>query len=109
MIAIALACEPRVLIADEPTTALDVTIQAQILTVLDELKEAIGMATLLVSTTWAWWRGAPTTVGSTSCTRDGSSRRRRPGRLFAEMRHPYTQALSALDPRLDPTMRARRS
>ena len=49
MIAIALACEPRVLIADEPTTALDVTIQAQILSVLDELKERLGMATLLVT------------------------------------------------------------
>ena len=49
MIAIALACEPRVLIADEPTTALDVTIQAQILTLLDDLKERLGMATLLVT------------------------------------------------------------
>src|SRR5581483_8586769 len=49
MIAIALSCEPRVLIADEPTTALDVTIQAQILSVLDELKSRLGMATLLIT------------------------------------------------------------
>ena len=49
MIAIALTCEPRVLLADEPTTALDVTIQAQILSVLDELKDRLGMATLLVT------------------------------------------------------------
>ena len=44
MIAIALACEPKLLIADEPTTALDVTIQAQILELMMELKEKLGMA-----------------------------------------------------------------
>ena len=49
MIAIALACEPKVLIADEPTTALDVTIQAQILALLDDLEQRLGMATLLVT------------------------------------------------------------
>ncbi len=49
MIAIALACEPQVLLADEPTTALDVTIQAQILALLDDLKDRLGMATLLVT------------------------------------------------------------
>ena len=49
MIAIALACEPKVLLADEPTTALDVTIQAQILALLDDLEERLGMATLLVT------------------------------------------------------------
>ena len=49
MIAIALACEPKVLLADEPTTALDVTIQAQILRVLDDLEQRLGMATLLVT------------------------------------------------------------
>ncbi len=49
MIGIALACEPKLLIADEPTTALDVTIQDQILVLLDELKERLGMAVLLIT------------------------------------------------------------
>ena len=49
MIAMALACEPKLLIADEPTTALDVTIQAQILALLEDLKERLGMAMLLVT------------------------------------------------------------
>ena len=49
MIAIALACEPKLLIADEPTTALDVTIQAQILELIMELKEKLGMAVLLIT------------------------------------------------------------
>ena len=49
MIAIALACEPKLLIADEPTTALDVTIQAQILELIMELKEKLGMAVILIT------------------------------------------------------------
>lgn len=49
MIAIALACEPKLLIADEPTTALDVTIQAQILELMMELKEKLGMAIILIT------------------------------------------------------------
>ena len=49
MIAMALACNPRLLIADEPTTALDVTIQAQILELLAELREEFGMAILLIT------------------------------------------------------------
>src|SRR6201994_903777 len=49
MIAMALACEPKLLIADEPTTALDVTIQAQILNLLKDLKERLGMAMLLIT------------------------------------------------------------
>jgi oligopeptide transport system ATP-binding protein len=49
MIAIALACEPKLLIADEPTTALDVTIQAQILELIMELKQKIGMAVILIT------------------------------------------------------------
>src|SRR5678815_2032855 len=49
MIAMALACDPKVLIADEPTTALDVTIQAQILELLAGLKQRLGMAVLLIS------------------------------------------------------------
>lgn len=49
MIAIALACEPKLLIADEPTTALDVTIQAQILELMMELKDKLGMAILMIT------------------------------------------------------------
>src|SRR6202022_1870731 len=49
MIAIALSCDPQLLIADEPTTALDVTIQAQILSLLAELKRARGMAMVLIT------------------------------------------------------------
>jgi oligopeptide/dipeptide ABC transporter ATP-binding protein len=49
MIAMALACQPKLLIADEPTTALDVTIQAQILELLEELQEKMGMALLFIS------------------------------------------------------------
>ena len=49
MIAIALACEPKLLIADEPTTALDVTIQAQILELMMELKDKIGMSIIMIT------------------------------------------------------------
>ena len=49
VIAIALACEPQILIADEPTTALDVTIQAQILELMRELQERIGMSVILIT------------------------------------------------------------
>jgi peptide/nickel transport system ATP-binding protein len=49
MIAIALACNPKLLIADEPTTALDVTIQAQILDLMQDLKDRLGMAVMLIT------------------------------------------------------------
>ena len=49
MIAIALACEPKLLIADEPTTALDVTIQAQILELMMDLKDKLGMAIIMIT------------------------------------------------------------
>src|SRR5260370_2163695 len=49
MIAMALACEPKILIADEPTTALDVTIQKQILELIDDLRKRLGMAVILVT------------------------------------------------------------
>ena len=52
MIAMALSCNPQLLIADEPTTALDVTIQAQILDLLDEMKARLGMAMMLITQRW---------------------------------------------------------
>jgi ABC-type dipeptide/oligopeptide/nickel transport system ATPase component len=60
MIAMALACKPAILIADEPTTALDVTIQAQILELLKHLQEMLGMAVLLITHDLAWWPRPPT-------------------------------------------------
>jgi peptide/nickel transport system ATP-binding protein len=99
MIAIALTCEPRVLLADEPTTALDVTIQAQILSVLDELKERLGMATLLVTHDMGVVAGRTERINvmyagrlvETAPTEE----------LFRAMRHPYTQALLGSIPMLD--------
>ena len=60
MIAMALACHPALLIADEPTTALDVTIQAQILHCSARLQAEMDMACCSSRTTWAWWRRSPT-------------------------------------------------
>ena len=73
MIAMALACDPQLLIADEPTTALDVTVQAQILDLLQELQQRTGMASSSSPTIWAWWPRSPT--GSWSCMPAASSRR----------------------------------
>jgi oligopeptide/dipeptide ABC transporter ATP-binding protein len=99
MIAIALACEPRVLIADEPTTALDVTIQAQILSVLDELKARLGMATLLVTHDMGVVAGRADRISVMYAGRIVETAPTE--RLFAHMRHPYTQALLGSIPRLD--------
>jgi len=99
MIAIALACEPRVLIADEPTTALDVTIQAQILSVLDDLKARLGMATLLVTHDMGVVAGRTNRINVMYAGRIVESAPTE--ELFRAMRHPYTQALLGSIPRLD--------
>ena len=60
MIAQALACEPKLLIADEPTTALDVTVQAEILKLMRDLRHRVDAGIILIPTTWAWSRTCPT-------------------------------------------------
>jgi oligopeptide/dipeptide ABC transporter ATP-binding protein len=99
MIAIALACEPRVLLADEPTTALDVTIQAQILSVLDGLKERLGMATLLVTHDMGVVAGRAERINVMYAGRIVETAPT--DELFRAMRHPYTQALLGSIPKLD--------
>ena len=91
MIAIALACEPKLLIADEPTTALDVTIQAQILSLLDEMKERLGMAVLLITHDMGVVAGRTDRVNVMYAGRmvEGAATRR----LFEHMHHPYSQGL----------------
>ncbi len=98
MIAIALACEPRVLIADEPTTALDVTIQAQILRLLSDLKDRLGMAMILITHDMGVVAGNTDRINVMYAGRIVESTDT--GSLFDRMRHPYTQALLASIPRL---------
>lgn len=98
MIAIALACEPKLLIADEPTTALDVTIQAQILSLLDDLKERLGMGLVLVTHDLGVIAGRADRVLVMYAGRVVEEARTK--ELFAGMRHPYTQALLASIPRI---------
>ena len=99
MIAIALACNPRLLIADEPTTALDVTISAQILTLLRRLVADTGTALVLITHDLGVVAGMCDTVHVMYSGRIVESAGRRP--LFAEPRHPYTTGLLASVPRLD--------
>jgi len=98
MIAMALSCEPKVLIADEPTTALDVTIQAQILDLLDELKSRLHMAMLLITHDMGVIAGHADRVNVMYAGRLVETTET--GNLFAHMHHPYTQALLASIPRL---------
>jgi oligopeptide/dipeptide ABC transporter ATP-binding protein len=98
MIAIALACEPKVLLADEPTTALDVTIQAQILALLDDLEDRLGMATLLVTHDMGVVAGRADRISVMYAGRIVESAST--ADIFGRMRHPYTQALLGSIPRL---------
>jgi peptide/nickel transport system ATP-binding protein len=99
LIAIALACEPRLLIADEPTTALDVTIQAQILELLKELVAGSGTALIMLTHDLGVVAGLCDHVHVMYSGRIVESAPRRP--LFAQPRHPYTGGLLASIPRLD--------
>jgi peptide/nickel transport system ATP-binding protein len=98
MIAMALVCEPKLLIADEPTTALDVTTQAQILELLDELKTALGMAMILVTHDMGVIANRTDRVAVMYSGRIVESAET--GALFGRMRHPYTEALFASIPHL---------
>ena len=99
MIAMALACDPRLLIADEPTTALDVTLQAQILDLMRELKAASGAAIILITHDL----GVVAEVcDEVAVMYAGEIVERAPvDELFAKPQHPYTVGLLGSIPRLD--------
>ena len=99
MIAIALACRPQLLIADEPTTALDVTIQAQILDLLAELKAEMGMAVMLI--THAMGVVAEVAQRVVVMYAGRVIEEATVEDLFARPRHPYTQGLIRSIPRID--------
>src|SRR6266508_4314872 len=99
MIALALACEPKLLIADEPTTALDVTIQAQILDILNKLRKEVGMALVMITHDLGVVAGL--------CDRINVMyagfivEHAETDELFANTRHPYTLGLLRSIPRMD--------
>src|ERR1700757_3826369 len=99
MIAMAMACKPKLLIADEPTTALDVTIQAQILELMQEMKDKLGMSVMLITHAMG--------VVAETCQRvvvmyAGKVVEEAPVEsLFGNPRHPYTQGLIRSIPRVD--------
>ncbi len=99
MIAIALCCNPKLLIADEPTTALDVTIQAQILDLLIEMKSRLGMAIMLI--THAMGVVAETAQRVVVMYAGKVVEEASVEQLFAAPRHPYTQGLIRSIPRID--------
>jgi oligopeptide/dipeptide ABC transporter ATP-binding protein len=99
MIAMGLACEPDLLIADEPTTALDVTIQAQILELVADLRDRLGLAVLLITHDLGVVAGLCDRIavmyGGRLVELGGATE------LFAEAGHPYTSGLLRSTPRLD--------
>jgi oligopeptide/dipeptide ABC transporter ATP-binding protein len=99
IIAMGLVCSPKLLIADEPTTALDVTIQAQILDILDRLRKELSMAVLLITHDMGVIAGRTDRV---VVMYGGKKAEESPtDELFKSMRHPYTQALLASMPSLE--------
>jgi oligopeptide/dipeptide ABC transporter ATP-binding protein len=99
MIAIAIACEPKLLIADEPTTALDVTVQAQILLLLDRLRRELGMALIMISHDFGV---VAATCDHVQVMYAGRLVERGPvAEILERAHHPYTAGLMRLVPRLD--------
>jgi len=99
MIAMALSCNPKLLIADEPTTALDVTIQAQILEILQRLADELGTAVIMITHDLGVVAGMCDTVNvmyAGKIVEKGSAKE-----LFKEPKHPYTKGLIQSVPRLD--------
>ena len=101
MIAMALACQPRLIIADEPTTALDVTVQAQILDLLKELTHETGAALILITHDL----GVVARYADHVAVMYGGRivEQAAAAELYARPRHPYTRGLLASIPRLDST------
>ncbi|MEZ2147001.1 ABC transporter ATP-binding protein [Bradyrhizobium sp. DN5] len=99
MIAMALACKPKLIIADEPTTALDVTIQAQILDLLQDMKDRFGMAVMLI--THAMGVVAETAQRVVVMYAGKVVEEALVDDLFGDPRHPYTQGLIRSIPRID--------
>ena len=100
MIAMAISCNPRLLIADEPTTALDVTIQAQILDLLRNLQKERGMALVLITHNMGVVSEMARRVAVMYA---GQVMEQRPvAQLFADPQHPYTEALLAALPERGP-------
>jgi peptide/nickel transport system ATP-binding protein len=99
MIAMALSCNPKLLIADEPTTALDVTIQAQILDLLQEMKSRLGMSIMLITHAM----GVVAEVAQRVVVMYAGKVVEEAGvdRLFSNPAHPYTQGLIRSIPRID--------
>jgi oligopeptide transport system ATP-binding protein len=105
MIAIALACDPDVLIADEPTTALDVTIQAQILELVKELRQKLGMAIIWITHDLGVIAGIADRV---MVMYGGQVVEQAPvAELFANPQHPYTRALLKTIPKITGEREAR--
>ena len=98
MIAMALACEPKILVADEPTTALDVTIQAQIIELLRELRSKLGMSILLITHNFGIVKGFADRV--MVLYRGDIVEQGTVDSVLENAQHPYTQALIACIPRL---------
>ncbi|MFM2130257.1 MAG: hypothetical protein RL477_1803, partial [Pseudomonadota bacterium] len=105
MIAMALANEPDLLIADEPTTALDVTVQAQILALLQDLQKKMGMALLLITHDL----GIVRHMADRICvmTEGRIVEQGKAGDIFGNPQHPYTRKLLAAEPRSQPGRDAR--
>lgn len=104
MIAMALMCKPEVIVADEPTTALDVTVQAQILDLLIEVKDNLGAAIVLITHDLGVVAGLADRVAvmyGGRIVEQGDV-----GDIFAKPQHPYTQGLLGCTPRLDQDIEA---